>query len=1021
MIEPLLFFLGIVLVVVLLAIPIITFISASRITKLEHKIKNLEGRIQQQGFTLKALYEQVQRDHVKQDVNDMSVHAQIHEKSNECAHLSEEAAPLHAHLKQEQIQKVVDDDAPEKQGTIQSASLQSSSSIAVTACVADGKTDLMVDESGVEIAASKDVKQPLQGMQSQNNDPHSSSVVKGNVLSSQVEDEDVETVEEKEYQYTKAREQEKRNKAQRLKRSNTEVPSLDSLFNKLISYATQWLKTGNVPVKVGVLVLFAGIVSLFRYATLQGWVYVPIEAKLGIVAGLSAGAFIFAWRKRVLHRTFSLSIQGGSIGILLLTVFAAYKLFDVLPAGIAFTISIALIAFTCLLALQQNAMVLAIFAVLAGFLAPIWLSSGSGNYVALFSYYAILNAAIFAMSWYRPWRELNLLGFIFTFGIGAAWGVKSYIPDNFATTEPFLLLFFAFYLLIPIFYARKYKGDLRNKVDAALVFGTPLIGFSLQAALLQDNRYALAGCAFGLGLIYFALRYFLSSKEQLKAFVPAYLALGVGFITLAIPLAFSAQKTSCIYALEGAVLVWWGIRRTRILSSLMGMALQGLAAFAFMFTLDTSYHVTEGWPILNANYINLVILAVSAFFSAWCGCDKNASVLEKALKMKVGGEFSIAPLFYIWGLIWWCGAVTNEVIIYSSSGQYGMLIGAGAITAWAASKVYNLRPEYKKQVLSLTVVLFLGIGVALNFWANNTDAHLLSNVSNALGWFVFAVLTWFALRNIKDCRANTAQVAQVLWWVWVGISASMELHWVCINVMELSPASAWYQGAMVLPWLVLLAAIIWKWEVIRAPIGSVFDGWQSYLIEVMLVIGSVVWVAALLLPANTSPLPWLPILNPIELLQLCFAGILFYELLYSKRDYEKWYSQQQKMFMLAIVIFLMLSVMVLRGIHHWGGIAWGDSLIRSNLSQTALSILWSILGVSAWIWGSKKGRRLIWLAGAVLMTLVLAKLILIDRQELGNVLGIVSFIGYGLMCVVVGYFAPAPPKEILKKLNSDKG
>lgn len=60
--------------------------------------------------------------------------------------------------------------------------------------------------------------------------------------------------------------------------------------------------------------------------------------------------------------------------------------------------------------------------------------------------------------------------------------------------------------------------------------------------------------------------------------------------------------------------------------------------------------------------------------------------------------------------------------------------------------------------------------------------------------------------------------------------------------------------------------------------------------------------------------------------------------------------------------------------------------------------------------GSRRGQRTLWLAGALLMAVVLAKLLLVDRQHLGNLLGIVSFIAYGLLCTVVGYLAPAPPR-----------
>ena len=63
-----------------------------------------------------------------------------------------------------------------------------------------------------------------------------------------------------------------------------------------------------------------------------------------------------------------------------------------------------------------------------------------------------------------------------------------------------------------------------------------------------------------------------------------------------------------------------------------------------------------------------------------------------------------------------------------------------------------------------------------------------------------------------------------------------------------------------------------------------------------------------------------------------------------------------------------------------------------------------------WVLGSRRSQRMLWLAGAVLMGVVLAKLVLVDRQHLGNLLGIGSFIAYGLLCTVVGYFAPAPPR-----------
>jgi uncharacterized membrane protein len=220
-----------------------------------------------------------------------------------------------------------------------------------------------------------------------------------------------------------------------------------------IAAIKRWFTEGNVPVKIGVIVLFLGVAALLKYAADQGWLSVPMEFRLAGIAAAAIGALVFAWRKRESHRLFALSLQGGAIGVLILTIFAAFKLYALLPAGFAFALLVVVVAGGAMLAVLQDAIALAVLAIVGGFLAPILISTGQGNHVALFSYYAVLNAAVFAIAWIKPWRALNLIGFAFTFGVGTLWGALQYRPEHFASTEPFLLLFFAFYLLLPLLYA----------------------------------------------------------------------------------------------------------------------------------------------------------------------------------------------------------------------------------------------------------------------------------------------------------------------------------------------------------------------------------------------------------------------------------------------------------------------------------------------------------------------------------------------------------------------------------------
>src|SRR6185295_1767340 len=138
---------------------------------------------------------------------------------------------------------------------------------------------------------------------------------------------------------------------------------------------------------------------------------------------------------------------------------------------------------------------------------------GSGNHVALFSYYAVLNLAVVGVAWFKSWRVLNVLGFAFTFGIGGLWGYDAYRPELFATTEPFLVLFVAMYMLIPVLFASRSQPQLKGFVDGTLVFGTPLVGFALQSQLVANTEYGLAISALVLAAAYVGVATFIYRRN----------------------------------------------------------------------------------------------------------------------------------------------------------------------------------------------------------------------------------------------------------------------------------------------------------------------------------------------------------------------------------------------------------------------------------------------------------------------------------------------------------------------------
>jgi uncharacterized membrane protein len=113
---------------------------------------------------------------------------------------------------------------------------------------------------------------------------------------------------------------------------------------------------------------------------------------------------------------------------------------------------------------------------------------------------------------------------------------------------------------------------------------------------------------------------------------------------------------------------------------------------------------------------------------------------------------------------------------------------------------------------------------------------------------------------------------------------------------------------------------------------------------------------------------------------------------------------------LAGLTFIWLNALLLRTLHQWFGVRFAlEDFMASTLVQTSLSLFWTVLALTTMLVAARKRTRFVWLAGAALLAVVIAKLFLIDLSRIGSVERIVSFVGVGLLMLVVGYFSPLPP------------
>ncbi|WP_287639437.1 DUF2339 domain-containing protein [Accumulibacter sp.] len=475
-----------------------------------------------------------------------------------------------------------------------------------------------------------------------------------------------------------------------------------------LAKAREWLFGGNLVAKIGLLILFFGVSFLLKYAAAR--VSVPIEFRLAGIVLADIGLLLWGWRIRHSRPSISLPVQGGAMGILILVTFAAFRLYDLIPGGLAFGLLLLLTFFTCLLAVLQDAVWLAVFGIVGGFAAPILTSTGHGSHVALFSYYALLNAGILAIALKRSWRLLNLLGFVFTFLVGTTWGVLRYQPENYLSVQAFLVLFFVFYVAIAILYATRQAPRLRHYVDGTLVFGTPLLAFGLQYGLVHETAFGMAFSALALGLFYIGLTFLLWRRraDSLKLLVESFLALGIVFGTLAIPFALDGRWTAAAWALEGAGIVWVGLRQKQTLAWVFGVLVQLGAWVSFI----GSVHGLAPEIAAQSNlWLGFLLLAITAFLMAISFRKETSRVFEET--EGAAGKNAILPMVILtwlstiflgfaaiwllvgtWNEIWLRGGkqMTN-LLVLSALAVAGLLLVIARRLDWGVSRIFSLVPH----------------------------------------------------------------------------------------------------------------------------------------------------------------------------------------------------------------------------------------------------------------------------------------------------------------------------------------
>ena len=802
----------------------------------------------------------------------------------------------------------------------------------------------------------------------------------------------------------------------------------------------EWLAGGNWIVRGGLAILFLGLVFLAKFAYENA--LLPLELRLTAIAAFAVALLIIGWRSRLTRPSYGLSLQGGGVAVLYLTLFATSKLTDLLPSFPALALMLLVAVLAAGLAILQDAMVLAVIGTIGGFMAPVLMSTGHGSHIALFSYFAALDAGILAVALKKAWRPLNLLAFFFTFGIAGLWGMQNYRPEHQFSCLLFLALFFCLFITVNLLFTRhrSVANDYNRTVDASLLFGLPTVTFGYGLYLLKPYEYGGAWLAVLLSAIYLSFAFLANKRDNLAQLKMPWASLSLVFATLAVPLAFDARLTSSIWALEGAAVISYGWRQMQLKARLFGYLLVLLGTVGFY----------RNWPdlggtvpVFNTSTMGLLVLIAAYGVSGAAVNHEKNQLPNLSYSYEECREEALSVSWVMALTIAFTGALVIFTELYSrNSAAVAGMAAPALLWLWALMLQRLGNFGSWPQINGPTIVLPL-LTLLLPIRHSWSEEGLTGQgmVYNASALILILIWQAIAMRKVLPdlepllpgkslpslIHALPGLTVVVFWWsllvrgrnTWSSAllpESDITMHGWFIPLAAAVPVGLlWWLTPSSSPEEREFSPPLWRWLHGDDTLPEKVANKQLKVFAFLAV--AFILAATLFHSGRTIGLAYVPFLNLYELIAI--AG-LFALLKLFRRSLigARLLGEESRLKWLAALSFLFANSILSRIlVNYFGadfdmGFAW-----HSAIAATAYSIVWTLVALTAMWLASRRAARGLWIAGAVLLGIVALKLLMIDLSKVGSLARIISFIGVGVLMLIVGYIAPIPSGESGRKVN----
>ena len=503
-------------------------------------------------------------------------------------------------------------------------------------------------------------------------------------------------------------------------RPTPEVPILEpSLWDRV-----DWepIVGGNWLARIGVVAIVIGTAFFLKLAFDNNWIGEPERVVLGILGGLAFLGASQYWLRR--YPVYAQALAGGGIGILYLSIFSAFILFNLIGFYPAVGLLLLISCISAALALRHDSLALALIGIAGALMAPFilsWFAEGAdvegltSQSLYLIAYIIAVDLGVLVLSTFKNWRWLTLMALVGSLVTYGAWYAEySDTVGHLASQGSITIIFLIFVAATTLFHFVWRRAP--KAYDFTLMVATASAYFGISYGLLwNDFRDWMGGFTLLLSLFYGGIAYLalLRIREHVNLALMS-LAIALVFLTIAVPVELDRLWIAVAWSTQGAVLVWLSFRLR-----MWKLRASGLCVFAVLavrvLAFDTMIDDLGDFQVILNSRMLAFASAITALYLAAYLVRRGSHLMQEQQSSgddksrAVGADILSLPSNLMDSL----RDVMNSRLLFP-----GLLVTANFLTVWILSAeviatvdsdIVDMSREAEPHVKSLSLSLLWGL------------------------------------------------------------------------------------------------------------------------------------------------------------------------------------------------------------------------------------------------------------------------------------------------------------------------